>query len=126
MQRNCIVSSVLILLVLAGVALAADITGNWSGNMSFGDNQFTLSYAFKQDGAKLTGTVTGPDGNSLPLVDGKVDGDTVTFAVNVDMNGNNAKFVSSGTVKGDEIAITTKVEGNSDFPPNSMTLKRTK
>lgn len=126
MQRNSILSGILILLALAGAALAADITGNWSGTTSFGDNQFTLSYAFKHDGAKLTGTVTGPDGNSLPLVEGKVDGDNVTFAVSVDMNGNTAKFVSSGTIKGDEIAITTKVEGNSDFPPNSMTLKRTK
>ena len=126
MQRNSILSSILILCVLAGAALAADITGAWSGNMTFGDNQITLSYTFKQDGAKLTGTVTGPDGNSLPLVDGKVDEDKVNFAVNVDMNGNTAKFVSSGTIKGDEIAITTKVEGNSDFPPNSMTLKRTK
>ena len=119
-------------MVLAGAALAADITGVWSGTMSMGDNQITLTYNFKQDGNKLTGTVVGPQGDPLALVDGKVDGDKVGFAVNVDMNGNVAKFVSSGTIvssgttKGEEIAITTKVENMPDFPPMSITLKRTK
>jgi len=115
-----------ILLVLASAALAADITGDWSGTMAMGDNQVTLTYNFKQDGNKLTGTVTTPHGDPLPLVDGKVDGDKVSFAVNVDMNGSIAKFVSSGTIQGEEIAITTKVESGPDFPPISMTLKRAK
>jgi opacity protein-like surface antigen len=125
MQKRNILSGAVILLVLAGAALAADITGAWSGTMSMGDNSFTLTYSFKQDGDKLSGTVTAPQGDPLPLVEGKVDGDKVSFAVKVDMNGNATKFVSSGTIKGDEIAITTKAEGV-DFPPNSMTLKRTK
>jgi hypothetical protein len=130
MQTRNILSGVLMVLVLAGAALAADITGVWSGTASMGDNQFTLTYNFKQDGAKLTGTVVGPQGDPLPLVDGKVDGDKVSFAVSVDMNGNVAKFISTGTHQskdgGDEIAMTTKVENNTDFPPMSITLKRTK
>ena len=126
MHRSHILSGALLLLVLAGAALAADITGVWSGTASMGDNQFTLTYNFKQDGGKLTGTVTGPEGDPRPLVEGKVEGDKVGFAVNVDMNGDIAKFVSSGTIKGDEIAITTKVENGPDFPPISMTLKRAK
>ena len=121
-----LLSGALILQVLAGAALAADITGVWSGTTSMGDNQFTLTYNFKQDGAKLTGTVVGPQGDPLPLVDGKVDGDKVSFTVSVDMNGNVAKFISSGTIKGDEIAIATKVENMADFPPMSIILKRTK
>jgi hypothetical protein len=126
MQTRNILSAALILMVLAAAAMAADITGAWSGTASMGDNQITLTYNFKQDGDKLTGTVVGPQGDPLPLVDGKVDGDKVAFAVNVDMNGNNAKFVSTGTIKGEEIAITTKVENNSDFPPIQITLKRAK
>jgi hypothetical protein len=126
MQTRNILSGALILLVLAGAALAADITGTWSGTTSMGDNQFTLIYNFKQDGGKLTGTVVGPQGDPLPIVEGKVEGDKVGFAVNVDMNGNTAKFVSSGTIKGEEIAITTKVENGADFPPMSITLKRSK
>jgi|SRR5947209_15518339 len=124
MSRS-VLSSIFILVILASAALAADITGNWSGTMSMGDNQFNLSYTFKQDGGKLTGSVTPPNGSALPLIDGKVEGDKVSFAVKVDMNGSDAKFTSSGTIKGEEIALTTTAEGHGDFPPSTMTLKRT-
>ena len=126
MQKSRILSGAAILWILTGAALAADVTGAWSGTMSMGDNQFTLTYTFKQDGDKLSGTVVGPQGDPLPLVEGKVDGDKISFAVKVDMNGDTAKFVSTGTIKGEEIAITTKAEGGPGFPPSSMTLKRTK
>ena len=116
----------MMLTLLACAAFAADITGAWSGNMTMGDNEFTLTYNFKQDGGKLTGTVLTPHGDPLPLVDGKVDGDKISFAVNVDMNGGTARFVSTGTVKGEEIAITTKAENGGEFPTANMTLKRAK
>ena len=90
-----------------------------------GDNPFTLTYAFKQDGEKLTGTVTGPQGDPLPLKEGKVAGDKISFYVNVDMGGTPAKFSSEGVVKGDEITLTTKAEGGPDFGP-PMILKRVK
>ena len=93
--------------------------------MQMGDNPFTLTYAFKQDGEKLTGTVTGPQGDPLPLNEGKVVGDKVSFSVQVDMGGNPAKFSSEGVIKGDEISLTTKTEGGPDFGP-PMTLKRAK
>src|SRR3954462_14262008 len=83
-------------------ALSADISGNWSGTMQMGDQPFTLTYAFKQDGEKLTGTVTGPQGDPLTLKEGKIAGDKVSFFVNVDMGGNAAKFVSEGVIKGEE------------------------
>ena len=49
-------------------------------------------------------------------------GDKISFAVSVDMGGNPTKFVSSGTVKGEEIALDTKA---GDFV-STMTLKRAK
>jgi hypothetical protein len=128
-KRNVLTSvpilAVLILVVLSATALAADITGSWSGTISMGDNQFTLTYSFKQEGGTLTGSVTTPQGDALPLSEGKVDGDKVSFAVKTEMNGGAVKFVSSGTIKGEEITITTKAEGNHDFPETPMTLKRT-
>src|SRR6266567_5354779 len=90
----------LLLAVLAVAALGADITGNWTGSMSMGDNQFTLSYTFKQDGEKLTGTVTGPGGNALPLNDGKVQGDKLSFTVQAEGPNGSFKISSEGTVKG--------------------------
>ena len=39
--------------------LAAGIAGAWPGTASVADNQVTLTYNFKQDGGKPTGTVIG-------------------------------------------------------------------
>jgi len=107
--------------LLASMLLAADISGTWTGMMSFGDNQIPLTYVFKQDGAKLTGTVASPNGD-LPLQEGKVDGDKLSFFVMVDMGGNPTKFVGAGTLKGEEIALETK---SPDFT-TTMTLKKAK
>ncbi|MGB7758388.1 MAG: hypothetical protein WBL61_01085 [Bryobacteraceae bacterium] len=115
----------ILFLLLATAAWAADVTGTWKGDVSSPDgNTFTLTYTFKQDGAKLTGTVLGPQGDPLPIDNGKVEGDKISFSVKVDFNGGTV-FSSEGTIKGDEITIKTKAEGGDmDFPP--MTIKRQK
>ena len=88
-----------------------------------GDDPIPLTFEFKQDGEKLTGTVTGP-GGPLPLSGGKVVGDKVAFYVTTDMDGSPTKFVTEGTIKGDEIAMTTRPEGGADF--FSIVAKRIK
>lgn len=115
----------LLFTVLTVAAWAADITGTWSGTISNGGNDFPLTYTFKQDGDKFTGTVTGPQGDPLPLVDCKLDGDKISFAVKVDMGGNAATFSSKGTVKGDEMVLTTTNDAGIDFG-GAVTLKRQK
>ena len=44
-----------------------------------GDNPMSLTYAFKQDGEKVTGTVTTPHGDAIPLSDGKIAGDKISL-----------------------------------------------
>jgi len=112
----------LVCIVSAALLHAGDVSGTWVGTMAFGDNQFNLTYIFKQDGEKLSGVVNGPNGD-LPLADGKVAGDKLSFSVTVEVDGNPAKFISEGTVKGDEIALVTK---GGNFGAGSMTLKRSK
>jgi len=116
----------ILFLLLATAAWAADVTGTWKGEVSTPDgNAFTLTYSFKQDGAKLTGTVLGPQGDPLPIDNGKVEGGKISFSVKVDMNGSTTTFSSEGTINGDEIVLKTKADsGDMDFPP--MTIKRQK
>jgi len=112
------------LFALAGVAAwAADVTGTWTGSMANGNGDFSLTYTFKQDGDKLSGTVTGPQGDPMPLINCKIDGDQMSFAVKVDMGGNAATFSSKGTVKGDEITLTTTNDAGMDFG-GEMKLKK--
>lgn len=88
-----------------------------------GDDPVPLTFVFKQDGEKLTGTVTSPQG-PLPLSDGKVTGDKLSFFVLADMNGTPTKFVTEGALKGDEITLNIRAEGGTDFGPTL--LKRVK
>jgi hypothetical protein len=101
---------------------AVDLTGAWTGNMAVpnGDS-FQLTFTFKQDSAKLTGTVSGPQGDPLEITDGKVDGDKIFFIVS--FNGMTIKH--DGVVTGDTIKLTTKSD-NVDFPGSEMTLTRAK
>jgi hypothetical protein len=125
MQRRQFGIFTLLFGILAVAAWASDITGNWTGAISGGGGDFTLTYSFKQDGAKFTGTVQGPQGDPLPLIDCKLDGDKISFAVKVDMGGNAATFTSKGTISGDEIKLTTTNDAGIDFG-GETTLKRQK
>jgi hypothetical protein len=118
--------TILIALLWTGAAWAADVTGKWTGQMAGPDGSggFEISFTFKQDGAKLTGTVQGPQGDPIEIADGKVDGDKISFVVKIDANGG-MKITHDGTIGGDEIKLNSKVEGG-DFPAGSITLKRVK
>ena len=119
-------AAILVALLWSGAALAADATGKWAGQMRGpdGSGDFEMSFTFKQDGAKLTGSVQGPQGDPIEITDGKVDGDRISFVVKVDYNGG-MTITHNGTISGDEIKLNSKVEGG-DFPAGSMTLKRVK
>ncbi|MBZ5584986.1 MAG: hypothetical protein LAQ30_22805 [Acidobacteriia bacterium] len=120
------------LLVLSVTALAADISGTWTGTMAGrgGGEGFTLTYVFKQDGAKLTGNVQGPGGEPLEIKDGKVEGNKMTFAISFEGPNGSMKISNEGTIseKADEIKLVSKFEGG-DFgggEPPTITLKKTK
>jgi hypothetical protein len=104
---------------------ATDFSGTWTGAMAGGDNGgFQLSFTFKQDGASLTGSVKGPQGDAIAISDGKVDGDKITFKV-VIQGGTTISHEGTINAAGDEIKLTTKSEGG-NFPGGEMTLKRAK
>jgi hypothetical protein len=122
MKRLLSIAAGLALVLTAATALAADVTGAWTGSAQGpnGDG-FQLSFTFKQDGANLTGSVQGPQGDPIAISNGKVDGDKFTF----DVSFNGMTIHHDCTVNGDEIKMSTKSDSG-DFPAMEMTLKRAK
>lgn len=117
-MRKLLSTFAAVLLVVApAVALAADVTGTWTGSIDAGGNAIPISFTFKQDGAKITGTVQGPS-DPLAITDGKIDGDKVSFKVSF----NGTTITHEGTVTGDEMKLTSKSD-QGDFG-GQMTLKR--
>jgi hypothetical protein len=105
------------LLLLASVLAAADVSGKWTGEVpGRGGQGAAATFVFKADGDKLTGTMTGPQGEAA-LQEGKVSGDEISFS----MQGNNAKILFKGTVSGDQIKMTRTREGGEG---REFTLKR--
>lgn len=124
MKKLLYACAVLVLSLGAVKAHAADVTGSWKGEMTTPDGgSMSIGYTFKQDGAKLTGTSQGPQGDSTEITDGKVDGNKISFKVSF----NGMTLVSEGTINeaGDAIKLSTKSEGG-DFPGMELTLKRDK
>lgn len=121
MKRFMQISAAILIVLSATAMFAADATGSWTATVSSPNGDFKLTFAFKQDGATLTGTVTGPQGAALDITDGKVDGNKISF--NVAFNGMTIKH--DGTINGDEIKLTTKT-GDPNFPDMELTLTREK
>src|ERR1700726_877332 len=77
--------------MLTVTAAAADVTGKWSGQVPSRGDATAATFTFKIDGDKLTGTMTGPQGE-VALQEGKVSGDQISFAT----TGGNAKILFHG------------------------------
>ena len=91
--------------VFAWSAWAADVTGKWVAQVPGRNGNQEMTFNLKQSGTELTGTIAGGRGD-LTISDGKVDGDNLSFAVVLEVNGNKITQNYKGTVAGDEIKFT--------------------
>jgi len=141
-----VAASMLCLMILS--AVAADISGTWVAEMTApkmgsggggpggggpgGGGPMKFTFEFKANGSNLGGTVVGPMGNKNEIIEGKIDGDNVSFAVKVDAMGNEMKINYKGTVSGDEMKLTFTMEGGmggpggGGMPPMELVAKRQK
>jgi hypothetical protein len=109
--------------LLTLTAMAADVSGKWTAQVpGRGGQTREATFNFKVDGSTLTGTVSGRGGD-MPIADGKIDGDTISFTQTLEFNGNTVKFSYKGTVSGDEIKFTRARDGD-DGQPQEFTAKR--
>ena len=110
------VQTTAIVVCLSVGALAADISGKWEAQVpGRGGEARPATFTFKVDGEKLTGTMS-TAGEPANLEDGKVSGNTITFAITTQRG----KRTYTGTVSGNEIKI--KREGGQN--PQEFTAKR--
>ncbi len=100
-----------LLVLMASPAFAGDVDGKWSGSLDTPNGPVQVSFLFKADGSTLTGTTTGPDGNSVALKNGKVDGDKISFAFDVSFGADPITFNYIGIVKGNELKLHTDFMG---------------
>jgi len=111
--------------IFAIAAFAADVTGKWTAEVpGRGGNMQTNTFVFKQDGAKLTGTVDGGRGGPAEIADGKVDGEDIAFTVTRTIQDNTFKLTYKGKISGNEIKFTRTMEGGRGGAPQEFTAKK--
>lgn len=122
-MRTLVICALLGLLVFA--ASAADVTGKWTAQVPGRQGNTTeTTFNFKADGAKLTGTMSGRNGD-MELTDGKISGDDISFVVVRNMGGNDMKIVYKGKIAGSEIKFTRTMEGGQgNAQPVEFTAKK--
>jgi hypothetical protein len=119
-----LLSAATLLIAFSLAVFAADVSGKWTAAVpGRGGQTRDVTFTLKADGDKLTGSMTGFQGMEIPITDGKVAGDTVSFVTVVERNGNSMKTNYTGTVAGDEIKF--KTEGGRGGP-QEFAAKRAK
>jgi len=108
------VAAGLMLIVAAGAWAATDVTGkwNWTQRGQNGD-EVKVMMDLKQDGEKLTGTVTRMDMKS-EISDGKIKDNDLSFIVVREINGNQFKVNYKGKVEGDTIKGNISINLNGE------------
>ncbi len=110
------------LLALALVAAAADVTGKWAWEQAGrqGGNPVQVSLALKAEGSKLTGTLTRPGRDGMmdtAISDGKIDGDNISFKVTMQFGDNSFTTDYAGTVSGNEMKLKITRPGRNGGEP---------
>jgi hypothetical protein len=125
MKFRVVVFAAVVVLAAMTAVLAANVDGKWVAQVpGQGGQTREVTFNFKADGAKLTGTVSGRQGDT-PISDGTIKGDDISFTQTFEVQGNSVKLTYTGKVSGDEIKMTRKREG-SDQPAAEFTAKRVK
>ena len=106
MKRFLYASVMTLLLGMISMISAADATGKWVAEMQGRNgNTMKVTFNFKAEGATLTGTVSGRNGDT-PIENGKVDGETISFEVTRQMGGNSFTMKYTGKVSDDKLDLT--------------------
>jgi hypothetical protein len=112
--------SVFLCLMISAATFAANIDGTWIGNVKGPDgNEMPLTYVFKMDGDKLTGSVQSP-GGEIVITNTKVEEKSFSFEISF----NEMVLKNQCTFKDDDTIILKMVD--SPMGDGELILKREK
>ena len=107
--------TVALVALCALAASAADINGKWVAQVPGREGTpMEQIYVFKVDAGKITGSVTvnfGGQAMEQKIVDGKLEGDAISFTTVMDFGGGEMKSLYKGTVAGSEMKLNRTREG---------------
>jgi hypothetical protein len=133
-RRNALVAFVATFILMVGpAALAADATGTWKYSTPGRGNNATpreVTLKLKQDGEKLTGTVSMGGGQNGPteteITDGKIKDGELSFKVTRKRQNNEITSNYTGKLDGDVIKGKVETNFNGNNRSTEFEAKRAK
>jgi hypothetical protein len=112
--RSLVLGAALALFSLAAGAQTG-AAGKWNASIDTPNGPFAFVFEFLVDAAgKLTGSMQNEFIGSLPIKDAVIKGNDLSFKLTIEGGPNGAMTISyKGTVKGDDLQLTSKFEGPS-------------
>lgn len=109
----------LVTALIALPSVAQDAVGRWNASVDSPNGPFAFVFEFAVDAAgKLTGSWQNEFFGSVPISDGMVNGNDISFKLTFEGGPGGPMTLSyMGKVNGDELALTSKFEGTP--PPGS-------
>jgi len=124
MNRSRILGIGLFLVLGVARLFAADISGTWKASFDTQIGQQNYTYQFVAKGTSLTGKIQSEMGGTSDILQGKVDGDKVSFVEVFKFDGNEIQITYTGQLTSDdEIKFTRQV---ADFATEQLVAKRAK
>src|SRR3954465_10291009 len=111
MRTRALLLGILGILFVSASAVAAPVDGKWTGMIDTPMGPVTVAFNFKSDGAVLSGSTTSPDGAEAAIKGGKIDGDKISFSVDLDFGGMALTLDYKGVVSADQIKMTADFMG---------------
>lgn len=116
----------LVVVFIAIPAQAQSIAGTWTGSADTAQGPFPLTFNFAIEDGELTGSLLNDFLGEIPLLDGMIDGNIVSFVLSIAGGGPPMNITLTGEVDGDEMTLTPEFEGGP--PPGggggTLTLTR--
>jgi hypothetical protein len=101
----------MLIAMLAISASAADVSGNWKATIETPNGTMERTFVFKVEGTKLTGESSSEMMGKSEILDGKIEGDTLSFQLKMSIQDREMTAKYTGTVKGDVIELAAEIEG---------------
>lgn len=108
--------------LFAVAASAADIGGKWKGSAEGPNGAIERTFTFKVEGSRLTGETESQMIGKSTISDGKVEGNSISFSITANFQGNEMKLEYKGTIAGDTIKLSVDFGGGGQTV--EYTLKR--
>jgi hypothetical protein len=104
------------LVVHAQTTQPSSATGTWQWSFEgFGGNQVDVTLKLKQDGDKVTGTITGFQGQEMEIREGAVKDGKVTFKVVRDFGGQTSVTTYTAALSGDSLKGKSETVSTREF-----------